>query len=253
MEPDNNLKFDYYPSLKNAITIYKNSKALYYNGFSKVVPDKNTDFIVTYTGIQTRHRTAHIESPFDKIGIVFKELGINHFIDIPLSHISSFDIDMSFDYFGEQFHIYCNSLFNNLSPEERVSILDHFFEKNFTNFQEERLKKSVALILNSTEKITVKEISGILGIDRKTLLRLFKLHLGCTVKDFIDIARFRSSLNQYLSNADKSSLTKVAIDSNFYDQAQYIHHFKKFTGNNPKNIFRSISRLGEENTFWTFD
>lgn len=245
-------KFIYYPNFKNAFTIYKNSKVIYSENNSISTPDQNVDFSFLYSGVQKQFRTAEILAPFDKIGIVFQELGINHFIEVPLSQIANDPIDKSFDYYGEEMIRLCEAVYAEKSIDTKVELLDAFFQKKYRAFDEDRLKKSIQQILNSTQKIQVKEVAQACDVSEKTLSRIYKKHLCCTPKDYIDVVQFRKALNDYLLFKKKSSLTELAINNTYYDQAQFIKHFKKLTGVNPKRFFKDVQHLGYEDTFWTF-
>ncbi len=245
-------KFIYYPNIKNALTVYKNSNIEFSNNHSISKPNNKTDFSFIYSGVQNQFRTAEIISPFEKIGIVFQELGINHFIDIPLSTISNHPIEKSFNYFGNEFAQLFDAVYSEKNLANKVKLLDIFFTNKYRYFKEETLKDCVKTILNSKHKITVHELSNKYNISRKTLLRAFKKHLCCTTKDYIDIVQFRNALNDYLLLNTKLSFTELALENEYYDQAQFINHIKKLTGINPKKFFKNVKHLGEENTFWTF-
>lgn len=251
---DNSLqkRFMYYPNSKNALTIYRNSKVEYSCNHSRTIPDIETDFSFLYSGVQKQCRTAEIQAPFDKIGIVFQETGINHFIKVPLSSISGDPIDKSFTYFGNDLIACCESIYTEKNIESKVTLLDQFFEDKFCDFKEEVLKKCIYIIIESSEKFTVKELSNELDVSRKTLLRLFNKHMCCTVKEYIDIIQFRKSLTDYLLKNNNASLTEIALKNEYYDQSQFINHFKKLTGFNPKSFFKNVKHLGTEDTFWTF-
>ena len=244
-------KFIYYPNTKNALTIYKNSKVSYSKNNSISTPENNF-YSILYSGIQKQFRTAEIVAPFNKIGIVFQELGINHFINIPLSDITNNPIDKSFDYFGDEFIQLCNSIYSEKNIDQKIDLLDAFFIKKHYPFTEEKLELSMSLIANSEKKVTIKEHAKKCGVSEKTLSRLYKKHLCCTPKDYANIVQFRRALNDYLLLNKKSSLTELAIDNKYYDQAQFINHFKKLTGLNPKTFFKNIQHLGYEDTFWNF-
>lgn len=245
-------KFIYYPNFKNALTIYKHSSITYKAQHSTSQPDANVDFSFLYSGIQKQFRTAEIIPPFDKIGIVFQELGINHFIHTPLNTITNHSIDKSFNYFGDDLKHVCANVYNTSNIDEKVKLLDAFFLKTYIPFKNERLKTSVDHIISS-QKTTVKEVAKHCKISEKTLVRLFKAHLCCTPKTYIDVVQFRKALNDYLLLNKNLSLTELALDNEYYDQAQFIHHFKKLSGVTPKHFFKSIKHLGYEDTFWTFN
>lgn len=244
-------RFVYYPNSKNALTIYKNSSVDYQENHSRTQPDTTEAYSFLYSGVQCQFRTAEILAPFHKVGIVFQELGINHFIDVPLSNISNDPIQKSFNYFGDDLINTCDIIYSVDDIKTKVGLLDQFFERKFCNFQEDTLKECLTMIGSATQKYKVADLSHQLNVSRKTLLRLFTKHLCCTVKDYIDIIQFRRALNSYLLINNQSSFTEVALDNEYYDQAQFINHFKKLTGINPKKFFKNVAHLGQEDTFWT--
>ncbi|MEO9572057.1 MAG: AraC family transcriptional regulator [Polaribacter sp.] len=245
-------KYAFYPNTKCALTIYKDSDVEFSSNHSKTVPSEKKELIFLYSGIQNKMRTAEIQVPFKKIGIVFQELGINHFIDQPLSEIMDNPIEKHFNFFKNDFTKNCFTIYNEKSIDEKIKILDAFFMDKYVDFKEILLKQSIELILNSNQKLSIIDLCEQLKTNRKTLLRLFKKHLCCTTKEYINIVQFRKALNDYLLINKKTSLTNIAISNEYYDQAQFINHFKKLTGINPKKFFNNIQHLGNEDTFWTF-
>lgn len=245
--------FIYYPGHKNALTIYIESSAQYGPGYSRVYPTPGSGTCFLYSGIQNQIRRAYIKGPFQKIGIVFQALGINHFIKEPLEYYSGHPVNKTFNGFGKAFSRKCEEVFEENTFENRVALLDNYFETFFVGFDKPRLISAVEHIINSDDKVTVAQLTNQLNVNRRTILSDFKKHLCCTAKDFIDIVRFRKVLDQYLLKENKPKLTHLALDNNFYDQAQLINHFRKFTGFNPKRLFRSVEKVGTEDTFWTME
>lgn len=103
-------------------------------------------------------------------------------------------------------------------------------------------------MLNTKPHALVKDMASDLNISRKTLLRKFKSYLGVTPSEFITLIKFRNALHLYNTN---SKLTKIAYDSNYYDQSHFIKNYQSLVGKSPKSIFSSLSKLGENNTLWT--
>jgi len=245
-------QFLYYPGYKNALTIYRKSKVSYATNYSCVSPSKVDNFIFLYSGVQNQIRTAHMMAPFNKIGVVFRELGINFFLPKPLSSISRDPIEKSFNFFGEPLIQACHKIYEQDSIEDKVNFLDAYFLRQYCGFEEKRLIAAVRFILTSEAKLSVSQIADSCHVSRKTLLRLFQKHVGCSVKAYVDIVQFRKSLDQYLLQSDKHSLTQIALSNDYYDQSQFIRHFKKLSGTNPVNFFRRVEQFGKEDTYWTF-
>lgn len=243
-------RFLYYPNFKNALTIYKNSRIVYEPGHSQSIPDKGIDFSYLYSGVQTQCRSTEIISPFDKIGIVFQPLGIQNYIRVPLSQLSNDPINKAFPYLGDTFKTVCQQVYDTDCITTKVMLLDRYFLEHYQAFSNDRLEQAILYILKASHKITVKELAQQLDISTKTLSRLFLKHLCCTTKDYIQIVQFRNALDTYLLDNTVDSLTALAMDHQYYDQAQFIKHFKKLTGINPKLFFKNVQHLGLEDTFW---
>jgi AraC-like DNA-binding protein len=249
-DPKSQLSFSYYPHFRNALTLYKGSKAeILGPTYSKVTPKKNAS-ICAYTQIHKHFAKAEIHGVFQKIGIVFEPLGINNFIDCPLSDIVTQELNMDFPYFKDAFAPIQDTLFS--SPlDEKVTLLDQLFLQNKRPFDETRMYRALDLLFAEGEKKTVQEISEELNVSRKTLLRLFKKHLNCTVQDYASLIQFRHSVEAYQKAAEKPSFTGLALDLNYYDQSDFVHHFKRITNTNPKKFFDSLKEFGEHDTFWS--
>ena len=244
-------RFIYYPGFKNALTIYRNATVKFAHHYSQVVPDSNPNYVFIYSGMQSHPRTADMVAPFDKIGIVFNGLGINNFTAQPLGKISTHPIEKSFHYFGNDFTACCRAVYAENDTITKVALLDHFFATQLMGFQDHMLLKSIQTIHQSPQKLSVTNLSERLNTHRKTLLRLFQKHLVCSVKDYLDIVQFRKSLDDYfLFTQQKISLTELALKNDYYDQSQFIHHFQRLAGINPKTFFQNVQQVGKEATFW---
>ncbi|OJJ13879.1 hypothetical protein BKI52_45205 [marine bacterium AO1-C] len=244
-------RFTYYPGFKNALTIYKHATVKFAPHYSQVVPGSTSNYVFIYSGMQPHPRTADMVAPFDKIGIVFNGLGINHFILSPLDKISPHPIEKSFHHFGNEFTACCRAVYAEDDITTKVALLDHFFTSQLIGFQNYTLLKGIETIHQSTQKLSVSDLAEQLNIHRKTLLRLFQKHLVCSVKDYLDIVQFRKSLDDYfLFTQQKISLTELALKNDYYDQSQFIHHFQRLAGINPKTFFHSVQQVGQEATFW---
>ncbi len=241
--------FVYYPHYKNALTVYRHSKIVYAPDYSCSIPDSATEFSVLYSGVQTQPRLTTMETPFQKIGIVFQPLGINHFLDIPLEDALSTSSDKTFQHLGDDFLQICRQVYDQHDIPQKVALLDGYFTAIYTGFNEPLLSDAITLLIDS-EKQTVQSLAEILRINRRTLLRLFRKHLGCSVKNYIKIIQFRKTLSDYLPERRTQSLTELAHQNAYYDQSELVHHFKQLTGYNPSLFFKRIKHLGHEDTFW---
>ena len=128
------------------------------------------------------------------------------------------------------------------STKQRIEIIESFFLK----------KLSDQVRVNSIVKTTVEtllatkggtSISDILKEDlskRRQLERMFVKQIGASPKQLGKLIRLQSALKMLL-NEEGESLTHIAYQHDYYDQAHFIKDFKAFTGVAPKDF------LGNEN------
>ena len=87
------------------------------------------------------------------------------------------------------------------------------------------------------------------NIGLRTLERMYNKYVGIPATTFGKLNRFHNSMNQLLSN-DFTKLSDLAFDNDYFDQMHFIHDFKRFTGDTPKNFIRqnnAILQVGKLN------
>lgn len=242
----------YHPHYLVALNVYNNVRIQWDENGRTYVPAKRDSKEVIITINNRTSKQVKLRGAFSKIGIVFHPLGINHFIGHPLSGIINSNRVSSFEYFGEDFLNTTNRVFNEARLERKGDLLDIFFNTHFKKFEDDRVIKAVHAILNNSKTPKIQELSDNLLISRKTLLRLFKTHLCFSVEEFKSVVKFRKALAFYEEAIIKPTLTQVAIDNQYYDQSDFINHFKSITGFNPSKFFSSINNISTNGTYWTF-
>lgn len=245
-------KILFYPNYKHALTVYKNSEVLLSDSKSIVKPSSLFNIQPLYCINKNKDIKVSIEGVFDKIGIVFNPLGINHFIKKSIQDVFPYEINV-FPHFGEEFNLVLNQVFLENEIHKKVELLDAFFEKKIQPFDEPILKKAIGEIIVSNGGIKVSELSEKLKINRKSLLRLFNKHTSMSVEEYRKMVMFRQAFNYFQENKDTVNLTEVALFSMYYDQAHFIKHFKSITKETPNSLLTKIQHLGLEDTYWYFE
>lgn len=247
------LSFMYYPHFKNALTVYKNSKLSFKAPFSTQARPEDCGYSMGYSRLIKNAAKTAIDPPFTKIGIVFQPLGLNHFLSKNLINVLPNPITLDFNYFGAPFETVLNKVHDSPKMSDKSALLDEFFTSIYKGFSEVKLENAVNILVNSTKKYTVELLADEVQVSRKTLLRLFRKHLNCTVIEYINLVQFRKAVEVFQGAIQKSSLTKLAHQTDYYDQSEFINHFKKLTGFNPKAFFNNLSKFGSQGTYWTSD
>lgn len=239
----------YYPNYTTTLNIYQHSQLSWteYSRTHSFTP--NPGFLSLLVAKFDRSREIITQGPLDKLSIVFHPLGLNYFLDVPLSSLIS-DHFSFFTHYGESYEALLIQLFKEPKLERKRDLLDQFFLKMYRPFAEERLIQAINYILTSEEPIRVSRLSDKLGISRKTLLRLFQKHLGYSVETYLSVVRFRKALIAYQESEEKPTLTEVAYTSQYYDQSDFIHQFKAKSGLSPGQLYAQLKTL-KEGLFWS--
>ena len=132
------------------------------------------------------------------------------------------------------------------------TLLDESFIRKYKECNYELLEKAIQHTKKNKMDFSVAELALQLSISRQHLNRLFKQHLGVSVKKFHDIVLFRESLNEKVFNDTSQDLTSIAYGFNYYDQSHFIKTYKNLTSYSPKIFFKKGSTIGKEDTFWHF-
>jgi AraC-like DNA-binding protein len=126
--------------------------------------------------------------------------------------------------------------------EERIGIMASFLMERLTkiSYQADPLHGMIMEIISQKGNISVTELTKLSGLSARQLDRKFSALVGIPPKLFSRIVRFQSTLALNAACAPKN-LTRLALDSGYYDQAHFIHEFKHFAGFSPAFYF---SKLG---------
>jgi AraC-like DNA-binding protein len=90
-------------------------------------------------------------------------------------------------------------------------------------------------------QLSIRELCANANISQRQLNRRFQDRVGLAPKEFMRISRFIYSL-KHLKTAQQATLTEVAYENGYYDQAHFIHDCREYAGITPGELFTS-SRL----------
>lgn len=124
---------------------------------------------------------------------------------------------------------------NNDIPVLLNTINTYFEELDSANPAKNTIEKICEIIKLRNEEISVSEIGESLNVSQRMLQIKFKLATGLTIKKYIQILKFRKSVDQMVnSGLDKLKLTDVALYNQYFDQSHFIKQFKDVTKTTPK-------------------
>jgi len=157
----------------------------------------------------------------------------NHISDFTNESIDLCDVirQESADFFG--------ALMERKSIAEKINYLESFLirqlKKGKVDHQKLRLVESICrLDCNAEKPFNIRQIASQYGFSERYIQKLFHDLVGITPKDFFKVQRFNKSLD--LIRTSGSSLTSIATQCGYYDQAHFIREFKSYTGLSPSRI-----------------
>ncbi|UKB86308.1 helix-turn-helix domain-containing protein [Chryseobacterium sp. MEBOG06] len=121
--------------------------------------------------------------------------------------------------------------------QEKINIVETFLLKRLNTETIDRIVQStVDFLLNVDGRISVNELSRQTNINRRQLERKFSSAIGLSPKQLSKTIRLQTTI-KHLLNKEYASLTALAYESEYYDQAHFIKDFKEFTGFTPKEFY----------------
>ncbi len=167
--------------------------------------------------------------------IRFEPHGLRPFIAMPVNELT--DLDVSLEHLWTDAAMWTDQW--RAAPDfgGQCAVADHFLTTCLARgiSVETRLFKTVYPMLMQPDR-SVAQIAAMLGLSARQLQRRFRDHTGLTPKHFARIARLRRVL-AYLRDDDRfETLTDLAHDLGYSDQAHMNHDFKALTGLAPRRF-----------------
>lgn len=169
--------------------------------------------------------------------IRFYPYGFANFINIPLNELANKETPLSQLFGNDEAEQLSQNIIQAKGTNERILIVERFFidklkdKKTIDNI----VKFTIDTIFSSKGS---KPLNAILKDEpekRRQLERNFIKLIGVSPKQLSKAIRLQATL-QILLNQSSKSLTDIAYESEYYDQAHFIKDFKEFTGITPKEF-----------------
>lgn len=123
-------------------------------------------------------------------------------------------------------------------PQQMFDVVESTFMNNLLVRDLSLISTAVKLIDDSAGNIQIVELAKKVSVSDRTIRTHFENHVGCSPKEYIRLVKLKQVAYQ-LKNS-KESLTNIALDNNYFDQAHFIHEVKGITGKSPNNLKKEI-------------
>jgi AraC-like DNA-binding protein len=173
----------------------------------------------------------------------FNPDGFLPFATIPIKEMENKAVSLE-KLFGEEGSKIEQAILNADSTHERINHIEAFLLKRLLAIEtiDDVIKSTIETILTANGQLSVDELSKQIKVHRRQLERKFSTTIGLSPKQLSKIIRLQVSLKMLL-NRQFTSLTALAYEGEYYDQAHFIKDFKEFTGLTPKEFYGENFRM----------
>ncbi|MEL6535235.1 MAG: helix-turn-helix transcriptional regulator [Bacteroidota bacterium] len=163
--------------------------------------------------------------------------GFLPFSDFPIDAMKNTAISIE-EIFGEAGVHLEENILSAPDTESRIRIMEKFLLDQLSLPQnvDRVIQATVETILTANGQLTIEGLTQSTSISQRQLERKFAKAIGLSPKRLTDIVRLQAALKKLL-NQDFTSLTSLAYEGEYYDQAHFIKDFKKYTGHTPREVY----------------
>ncbi|MBV6646052.1 MAG: AraC family transcriptional regulator [Cyclobacteriaceae bacterium] len=169
--------------------------------------------------------------------VQFKPNGFLPFTTMPIKEMENKAIPLD-KLFGEEGRKLGEQILNANATSERIQIIETFLFNQLADQKtvDNIVNSAVATIFDVNGHFSVNEYSRTNNVNRRQLARKFSSAIGLSPKQLAKTIRIQKTL-KVLLNEEIRSLTDLAYENEYFDQAHFIRDFKEFTGLTPKEFY----------------
>lgn len=122
-----------------------------------------------------------------------------------------------------------HNLAYNTSPQALVKLVEEHLLKELADYQGQAQHRLTCLMrmIEQEPNYSIQELADNLKVSVREVQRIFKQYVGVSPKTFLRVNKI-NQLKGRIANNDFSTLTELAIESGYFDQAHFIRDFKLF-------------------------
>ncbi len=223
----------------------------------RVLPDTCTELFISYIDnaptvisgvgyqrsflVSRMNRFMDVQSPAitGLITACFHPGAARHFFALPMNEIANDITGLQHLWKGMLVEIE-DRIVSAKTNDDRIRIVQQYLYKELKkNYKADKTIEYCLWQMNSAMgQLSIGNLSNDTGISNRQLLRRFNDHVGLSPKEFARITKFINSLN-ILKKYPAMSLTEIAYESGYYDQAHFIHDCNEFSGYSPGHLLAS--------------
>jgi AraC-like DNA-binding protein len=200
-------------------------------------PHRNPLPSALVSGMRKSFRLFRYSDQAAAILIAFRETGASAFFKAPLHEL--FEQSVSLDnYFGRQeIADIEDQLGCAQTVTERISIVERFLLSHQLNHKTDALvQEAIRKIHLSNGNYKINALAGEMYISQDAFEKRFRKITGASPKQFASVVRMKNLIQ---IGRGEQSLTELAYEGGYFDQAHFTKDFKIFTGQTPTDFYKS--------------
>jgi len=187
----------------------------------------------------------------NSFAVRFYPYGFANFVTTPIKNLANKETPIELLFGEKPAKELEQKIIQATDTKERIEIIENFLLEIFKNKGtiDSIVKSTVDTILSTKGNIPINAILKEDLSKRRQLERKFAKQIGISPKQLSKVIRLQAAL-KLLLNQQSENLTKIAYESEYYDQAHFNRDFKEFTGINPKE-FSEDDKMVLSSLFYT--
>ena len=197
--------------------------------------DEHTTFAA---GLHDAHTMAESSGSGEGIQVDFTALGARLFYDRPLDDLANRSVELS-DILGPAAGLLVEELFNAPSWVARFTILDRAIGARIREAggPAQAVTRAWQELSRTGGRVRIQELVGEIGWSERHFATQFRAQFGLSPKAFARVLRFGRAVRA-LTTSRGSTLSDVALDCGYFDQAHFTRDFGDFAGVTPLELLK---------------
>jgi len=192
---------------------------------------------VVLAGLRRSARLLHYSKKTANLLVIFNEGGISAFSRIPAHELFGLTVSSENLFPSKELNEILERLAEARTNRERIDIIEAVLQRKLIdNKANPLIYEAIRIIRQHSGIIRIKDLAASLHISQDPFEKKFRALVGSTPKQYASIIRLRNLIKNYPSY---SSLTAASYEAGYFDQSHFIKDFRLFTGQAPRDFFKS--------------
>lgn len=167
---------------------------------------------------------------------------IGHFFKLKMSELYNRALDM--ELIESDWNSFFQPLFYLFTMKERIQWMERYFLRRLDTHQFNcNLLNSVSYILTHSGSKTVKDICQYSSVSQRQMERLFKEHIGVSVKRTAGLVRYQNVWRE-IAFGKSFDIMEAVCRYGYSDQSHLLREFKRYHGVTPGEALKIAERNG---------